>query len=119
MYKVLFYKDKNGKEPVVEYLRSLCSKTDKNSRINANKINDYIEILRQFGTAAGEPYVKHISDNLWELRPLRNRIFFVTWVDDSFVLLHHFFKKSQKTPQREIDKAKREISELIKGEKNE
>ena len=75
--------------------------------------------MRQFGTAAGEPYVKHISDNLWELRPLRNRIFFVSWVDDSFVLLHHFFKKSQKTPQREIDKAKREISELIKGEKNE
>ena len=119
MYNVLFYKDNNGKEPVVEYLRLLCSKTDKNSRINANKINDYIEILRQFGTTAGEPYVKHIDDNLWELRPLRNRIFFVTWIDDSFVLLHHFIKKSQKTPQREIDKAKREISELIKGENNE
>ena len=30
-----------------------------------------------------------------------------------FVLLHQFMKKTQKTPKREIEKAKRELSDLI------
>mgnify|MGYP000593466365 FL=1 len=47
-----------------------------------------------------------------ELRPLRNRILFVAWYDGSFVLLHHFIKKTQKTPAREIQQAKRELADL-------
>ena len=47
-------------------------------------------------------------------RPLRDRIFFVTWEDDSFVLLHHFQKKTQRTPRREIEQALREIEDLKK-----
>ena len=54
------------------------------------------------------------------IRPLRERIFFVAWVDDSFVLLHQFMKKSQKTPLREIEKAKREFADLTeRGLSNE
>ena len=108
MYQVYFYKDKNGKQPVLDYLKELCSKQDKDSRIKANKINDYIEFLRVHGKQAGEPYVKHLEGEIWELRPLRDRILFVAWYNHSFVLLHHFMKTTQKTPQREIDKAKRE-----------
>ena len=52
------------------------------------------------------------EDEIWELRPLRNRILFVAWFDGSFVLLHHFVKKTQKTPRREIEKAKRELKDL-------
>jgi len=37
---------------------------------------------------------------------------FVAWIDGSFVLLHHFVKKTQKTPRREIEKAKRELQDL-------
>ena len=50
MHKIYFYKDRNGNEPVFEYLKELASKKDKNSRINANKIGDYIEILSRYGT---------------------------------------------------------------------
>nr|WP_303994686.1 type II toxin-antitoxin system RelE/ParE family toxin [Ruminococcus bromii] len=47
-------------------------------------------------------------------------MFFVAWVDDSFVLLHQFMKKSQKTPLREIEKAKREFADLTeRGLSNE
>jgi phage-related protein len=35
-------------------------------------------------------------------------------VNGSYVLLHHFTKKTQKTPAREIEKAKRELEELKK-----
>lgn len=113
MHEIHFYRDRNGKEPVLEYLRELSRKKDKDSRIKANKINDYIEVLSQYGTQAGEPYIKHLDGDIWELRPLRDRILFVAWVNGSFVLLHHFMKQTQKTPAREIDKARRELADLI------
>lgn len=113
MHEIHFYRDRNGKEPVLEYLLELSRKKDKDSRIKANKINDYIEVLSQYGTQAGEPYIKHLDGDIWELRPLRDRILFVAWVNGSFVLLHHFMKQTQKTPAREIDKAKRELADLI------
>ncbi len=112
MYPIYFYRNKNGKEPVLEYLQQLSMKSGKDSRIKANKIQDYIEALSKMGTHLGLPYVKHIEDDLWELRPLRDRIFFVTWHEGSFVLLHHFMKKTQKTPLREIEKARKEIADL-------
>lgn len=112
MYQVFFYRDKTGTQPVVEYMKGLSKKKDKDSRIKLNKINDYIQILSQYGTQAGEPYIKHIVDDIWELRPLRDRIFFVAWYEESFILLHQFMKKTQKTPQREIEKARREIMDL-------
>lgn len=97
VHNIYFYKDKNGNEPVLDYMRELASKHGKDSRIKLNKINDYI---------------KHVEAEIWELRPLRDRILFVAWIDGSFVLLHHFMKKTQKTPKREIEQAKRELADL-------
>lgn len=113
MHKVHFYRDKNGNEPVAEYISELAKKSDKDSRIKLNKIREYIKTLSEYGTRAGEPYVKHLDGDIWELRPLRDRILFVGWVNGSFILLHHFMKKTQKTPSREIEKAKRELADLI------
>ena len=107
MYTIEFYKDKDGNEPVKEYISSLAGKNDKDSRVNLNKIRDYIKTLSEYGTRAGEPYVKHIEGEIWELRPLRNRILFFGYDGNKIILLSHFIKKTQKTPQREIDKAKR------------
>lgn len=56
---------------------------------------------------------KHLDGEIWELRPLRDRILFVCRVGGGYVLLHHFMKKTQKTPAREIEKAKRELADLI------
>ena len=112
MYKVFYYKDKNGKSPVAEYLRELSAKRDKESRIKSNKISDYIEYLVKEGKNAGEPYIKHLDGNIWELRPIRDRILFAAWDGQSFILLHHFMKKTQKTPQSEIDQAKRKLADI-------
>lgn len=111
-HAIYFYRDKSGKEPVLEYLKELLSQNGKDSRIKAAKIQDYINILSEHGTKIAEPYIKHIEGEIWELRPLRDRIFFVAWVNNSFVLLHHFMKKTQKTPNKEIEKAKRELNDL-------
>lgn len=113
MHKVHFYRDRNGKEPVAEYIAALAQKKDKDSRIKLNKIRDYVKILSENGTQAGEPFIKHLDGEIWELRPLRDRILFIGWVNGSYVLLHQFVKKTQKTPAREIEKAKRELADII------
>ncbi len=118
MYSVRFYKDKDGKEPLKEYLKELGTKTDKNSRINFNKIRDYIKTLSEYGTRAGEPYIKHLNGDIWELRPLRNRILFFGYDGQQFILLSHFIKKTQKTPKREIEKAKSLMSDYIERSKD-
>ncbi|MCL2853987.1 MAG: type II toxin-antitoxin system RelE/ParE family toxin [Defluviitaleaceae bacterium] len=112
MFEIHFYEDEGGNSPIYEYIKDLSKRTDKNSRINATKIQDYLRILLENGKAAGEPYIKHIDGDIWELRPIRNRIFFASWTDNSFMLLHHFVKKTQKTPKREIDQAKRNLQDM-------
>lgn len=112
MYQVNFYCDSRGVEPVKEYLQKLHDSKNPKDNKQAAKINDYIEILSLDGKAAGEPYIKHIQGELWELRPAHDRIFFVAYLQDTFFLLHPFTKKTQKTPRREIEKAFREIADL-------
>ncbi len=119
MYKIIFYKDKNDMEPVKEYLLSLATQNHKDSRIKLNKIQDYVQILTQYGTRAGEPYIKHIEGEIWELRPLRDRILFFCWINDTFVLLHHFMKKTQKTPKREIERAIKNMVDFIERSKDD
>lgn len=113
-YSIYFYKNKQGEEPIRKYLYELAKNKDKNSRIKLNKIRDYVKFLEIYGTRAGEPYIKYIDGDIWEFRPLRDRKFFVAWVNDSFVLLHQFMKKTQKTPKRKIKQAQKEYKDLKK-----
>ena len=115
MYEVEFYEDKNGISEIVEYLDDLKEKgeTSKHERVNRDKILAYMIALKQYGTRIGQPVVKHIDGSIWELRPLANRIFFFYWKDNKFVLLHHFIKKTQKTPLREIETARAKMKDFI------
>lgn len=107
MYEVVFYKDKNGKSEIEDYLLKLQKKNNKDSRIKFNKISAYFDMLSMHGTSIGEPYIKHLDSDIWELRPLRDRILFAYWDNNKFILLSHFMKQTQKTPPKEIEKAKR------------
>ena len=113
MHEIIFYKDTKGKEPVLEYMQELSESNCKDSRIKLNKINDYIQALSVYGTEQlSENYVKHLDGDIWELRPLRDRILFAGVVDGKYVLLHQFMKKTQKTPMKEIKKAKKELKDF-------
>ncbi|MCL2760044.1 MAG: type II toxin-antitoxin system RelE/ParE family toxin [Desulfuromonadales bacterium] len=111
MYKIIFYKNRRGKSPVVDYIKGLAGKKDKDSRIKSEKINDYLQALQERGIHIGEPYIKHLDGDIWELRPIKDRILFATWDGNSFLVLHHFMKKTQKTPPHEIEQAKRELAD--------
>jgi len=117
-YKVKLYQDPRGKRPIKDYLNSLATKTDKDSRVKLGSIDYHIQALRKYGTRAGEKIVKHIVDDIWELRPLKDRILFFYWQDDTFILLHHFHKKTQKTPPKEIEQAKRNLNDFLERSKD-
>lgn len=51
------------------------------------------------------------ENDIWELRPGDSRVFFFYFVDNKFVLLHGYKKKSQKMPQKQIDQAIREMKD--------
>ena len=114
MYGIYFYEDRQGNCPIADYIEKLGKRKDKESRIKLKKIREYLKVLQQYGTRAGEPYVKHLKNRLWELRPLKDRIIFVSWVNGNYVLLHHFAKKTKKTPPREIETAMRLLDDLEK-----
>lgn len=55
-----------------------------------------------------------LEEDIWELRPGNNRIFYFYYDESQYVLLHHFRKKTQKTPKREIARTKAERDDYIR-----
>lgn len=110
MYTVEFYETRDGQCPVWEFLENLRIKSasNKDARIQHKQASLYIELLMQNGTRLNDNITKHLEDGIWELRPGNNRVFYFFYENNTFVLLHQFRKKSQKTPKREIVKAKSE-----------
>ena len=117
---VEFYETQDGKSQIWEFLEDLRIKaaTSKDARIQHKQASLYIELLQQNGTRLNENITKHLEDGIWELRPGNNRVFYFFFQDDVFVLLHQFRKKSQKTPKREIEKAKRERDDYLSRKEN-
>ena len=110
MYTVEFYETRDGQCPVWEFLENLRIKSasNKDARIQHKQVSLYIELLQQNGTRLNDNITKHLENGIWELRPGNNRVFYFFYENNTFVLLHQFRKKSQKTPKREIVKAKSE-----------
>lgn len=121
MYNVEFYETQDGKSQIWEFLEDLRIKaaTSKDARIQHKQASLYIELLQQNGTRLNENITKHLEDGIWELRPGNNRVFYFFFQDNTFVLLHQFRKKTQKTPKREIEKAKRERDDYLFRKEND
>lgn len=108
MYEIEFYEDKNGKSEIADFIKELNIKaaTSKECRINFNKIAAYMDMLEEFGTRVGEPVTKHLDGEIWELRPLKNRLLYAYYKDNKFILLHHFTKKHRKRPNGKLSRLK-------------
>ncbi len=120
-YDVIFYEKANGESEIWNFLEDLRMKSakSKDARIQYKQAVLYIELLQQNGTLLPENITKHIDENIWELRPGTNRIFYFFCDENSFVLLHSFRKKTQKTPKREIEKAKAERNDYLSRKESE
>ncbi|NOT58035.1 MAG: type II toxin-antitoxin system RelE/ParE family toxin [Deltaproteobacteria bacterium] len=96
-----FYRTDMGREPVREWLKELGPE---DRRVIGEDIKDV-----EFSWPIGLPLVRPLGHELWEVRSSlpRGRIARVLFCveRDRMVLLHGFMKKTQKTPQRDIDLA--------------
>lgn len=115
MYTVEFYEKANGESELWDFLEELRLKAEnsKDARIQFKQISLYIQLLEDNGTRLPDNITKHIDDGIWELRPGNNRIFYFFFENNTFILLHQFHKKTQKTPRREIEKAKSERDDYL------
>lgn len=81
----------------------------------------YVLDLLKMQERLSERFVKHLGDGIYELRAESGgnifRVFFIFDEGNIVLLFNGFQKKTQKTPQREISKAKRLRDEYY-AEKN-
>ena len=102
MFDIEFYTLPDGRKPVEEFLDSLPIKM----RIKAI---DSLDLLERYGNQLRMPYSKALNDGLFELRIKFSsdisRIFYFFYVGNKIVVTNGFVKKTQKTPQKEINKA--------------
>ena len=115
MFNIEFYEKANGESELWNLLEELRQKapTDKNARIQFNQISLHIQLLQDNGTRLPKDITKHLDDDIWELRPGNNRVLYFYHKNNTFVLLHQFRKNTQKTPRREISRAKSERDDYL------
>lgn len=104
---VRFFRTDKGNEPVRQWLRDLEPEDRK-------IIGEDVKTV-QFGWPLGMPLVRKMARDLWEIRiTLSQRIARVlfTVADARMILLHGFIKKSQATPQPDLDLAKDRLRQL-------
>ncbi len=98
-WKVEYYKDAQGCQPVGDWLKSLDPK-------HRARVQWTITMLREFGFTLREPYCRHVRGKVWELRTsagrLEHRVLYFAATGGIFVLLHGFTKKMGKTPIQAI-----------------
>jgi len=99
-FKVIFYKDNLDKEdgPIEKFL----NKSQTNLRI---KILRQLQYLQEFGINKSVPSLKKLTSTpFWELRVRgKQEVRIICCVKSTIIfIIHIFYKKSQKTPSREI-----------------
>jgi phage-related protein len=104
-----FYLNAAGRNPVREWILEL-------PEADRHTVGKDIQKV-EFGWPIGRPHCAPLGKGLWEVRSTleSNRIARVIFCmgDGYMILLHGFIKKTQKTPQADIDlalKPKREVA---------
>ena len=75
-----------------------------------------VEMMEEYGPALGKPYTASMGAGLFEIRAKGEegigRSLFCTIKGQEIIILHSFTKKSQKTPKKEIDLARKRMKEV-------
>ncbi|HTT82148.1 MAG TPA: type II toxin-antitoxin system RelE/ParE family toxin [Rhizomicrobium sp.] len=106
---VAFYRSAAGAEPVREWLRSLAPK---DRRIIGGDLATV-----QIGWPLGMPLCRALGHGLWEVRsnlPGRRTARLLFFVHSGRIgVVHGFVKKTQKTPDEDLNLARRRMKEMV------
>lgn len=79
----------------------------------------YADIMQDAGVNLGLPHTKFMGDGLFELRLKGQegiaRVFYCLIVENEIIMLHSFVKKTDKTPTKELNIAKKRMKEVKNG----
>lgn len=74
-----------------------------------------VEMIEKFGPDLGKPHTAPMGGGLFEIRAKGKegigRSLFCTMKGKEIVILHSFVKKTQKTPRKELDLARKRLKE--------
>ncbi len=111
-WTIEYYVARDGKCPVREFIDSLSPE-------GQAKYIFITRLLSEYGVLVREPYVKQFTGHkkLFEIR-IRDktgisRILYFTHTERKLILLHGFTKKTNKTPEREIEIAKERMKDYL------
>lgn len=112
-FEIVFYDKPDGSEPVKEFLLSVDDKT-------RARLLRTIELLAQSGTTLRMPYSEHLVDGIFGIRAKVgsniSRVLYFFVIGKRIVLTNGFVKKTQKTPKKEIELAKKYRNEFLNRE---
>ncbi len=99
-----FYCDESGAVPVKEFLDALDIRM-------RQKMMRSIKARQEMGTSLRMPLSESLEDGIFELRAQIggniSRVLYFFYIGNKAVLTHGFTKKTQKTPRREIERARK------------
>jgi phage-related protein len=109
----IFFRTAAGGEPVREWLKGLTSSDDR------KRIGEDIKTV-EFGWPLGMPACRPLGKGMYEVRTslTQNRIarvFFYIDKKGRMVLLHGLIKKTQRTPDEDLDLARSNMSKHQRG----
>ena len=103
-YSDEYYETEDGKMPAEEFILSQPNKMQA-------KLFSMLSHLEEFGPALREPYSKSLGDGIFEIRAKVGtdigRVLYFFVVGRKVILTNGFIKKTQKTPQQELERARR------------
>ncbi|MBP9818224.1 type II toxin-antitoxin system RelE/ParE family toxin [Candidatus Shapirobacteria bacterium] len=112
MNKIYFYKSNSGREIIINEIENL----DKQS---ISRVRQAIRLFEEYGLSLiNTKWIKKINQQpaIYELRITGSkqiRLLFSEISSSEFIFLSIFVKKTQKTPQREIETAVHRLLEFI------
>lgn len=78
------------------------------------------DLMLKFGPNLGMPHTRAMGEKLFEMRLKSkegiSRIFYCTKIGKKIIILHFFIKKTQKTPTKEIEIARKRLAEVLNNE---
>jgi phage-related protein len=85
------------------------------------KFAKIVGLIEEFGSdGVGMPHIKALGQGLFEIRVKATegigRAFFCSVKGKVIIILHEFIKKTQKTPQKEMELAKKRMREVKDNE---
>ena len=108
---VFYYLLPNGNNPVKEFLNSL-------PKPQKAKIFRIFQQIEQYGISSVVPHLKKLTGTpLWEIRILGKdniRVIYVSLKENNILVIHGFIKKTQKTPERDLNLALKRYQDWIK-----